>query len=74
MVDWRGVTPQPPAATPSAATRRGDRGSWESSDDAERGWLIYSRRPARRRTALLVGLAVVAAVIVSVLAYRRFQR
>ena len=66
-LDWRGVTPQPPAVTP------GDPGWWEPPDDDERPWLRPSRWPARRRTALLLGLAVVT-VIVSRLAYRRFQR
>ena len=71
MVDWRGldwrrVTPQPPAVTP------GDLGSGETPDDDERRWLERSRRPAHRRTALLLALAV--AVTVFLLVYRRFQR
>jgi hypothetical protein len=40
--------------------------------DDERAWLQAPGK-ARRRTALLVGLAVVA-VIVAWLVYRRFQR
>jgi hypothetical protein len=66
MVDWRRL-PQPPAVPPD------DLGSGETLDDDERAWLRPNRGPARRRTALLLGLAVVA-VIVSLLAYRRFQR
>jgi hypothetical protein len=65
--------PRPPAATPSAATRPGDPDSWETLPDDERAWIAEARRPARRRTTLLLGLAVVA-VIVSRLVYRRFQR
>ena len=41
MVDW--------------PRRRAHLGSWETLDDAERAWLIGSRRAARRRTALVVG-------------------
>ena len=69
-LDWRGVTPQPPAAIP------GDLGSGEAPDDDWRPWLEEpgkARRAARRRTALLAGLPVVA-VIVAWLVYRRFQR
>ena len=79
MVDWRrldmrGVTPQPPAATP------GGRGSWGKLDPADGAWLDPVRRPARQQTAFLVGLAVGAVLVgltvvkVIVLAYRRFQR
>ena len=60
MVDW--------------PRRRAHLGSWETLDDAERAWLIGSRRAARRRTALVVGLAVVAVSVPLLLAYRRFQR
>jgi heme/copper-type cytochrome/quinol oxidase subunit 2 len=76
-LDLRGVTPQPPAATP------GERGNGGKLDDDELRWLRPpdEARAARRRTALMV-LAVVAviaglvvvAVIVSLVAYRRLQR
>ena len=72
MADWRRL-PQPPAATP------GDPGWSAMPVDDERAWLQAPGK-ARRRTALLVGLAVVAVivglavVVVIVLAYRRLQR
>jgi hypothetical protein len=76
-LDWRGVTPQPPAATP------GDPGWPGKPDPADDAWLRPVRR-SRRRTALLVGLAVVAVIVglavvaviarLAVVAYRRFQR
>jgi len=72
-LDMRRVRPRPTAATP------GDLGSGGNLDEAERDWLDPSRA-ARRRTALLVGLAVVAVIVglavvaVIVLAYRRLQR
>jgi hypothetical protein len=65
MVDWSRL-PEPPAVPPA------DLGIGETLDD-ERAWLMEGRHAARRRTALLVVLAVVA-VIVARLAYRRFQR
>jgi hypothetical protein len=76
-LDWRGVTPRPTAATP------GDPGSGGTLDPADEAWLRPTRR-SRRRTALLVGLAVVAVIVglavvavivgLAVVAYRRFQR
>jgi hypothetical protein len=67
MVDWRGVTPQPQPVKPGD-----DLDSGKPLDDAERAWLKGNRWPARRRVALLLGLAV--AVTVSLLASRRLPR
>ena len=64
MVDWSRLPP-PPAVPPR------DLGIGKTLDDEL--WLREGRQAARRRTALLVVLAVVA-VIVARLAYRRFQR
>jgi hypothetical protein len=68
-LDLSGITP------PLQPVRPGDRGSGdrETISDDEKAWLIGNPWLVRLRTASLVGL-VVAAVIVSRMVYRRFQR
>jgi hypothetical protein len=72
-VDLSGIPPRPTAMTPEDVDAIWTAGTKETTlDPAERAWLEAPGK-ARQRTALLVGLAVVA-VIVSWLVYRRFQR
>jgi hypothetical protein len=67
-VDLSGIPPRPTAMTQEDV----DAAMEATLDPAERAWLRGTGK-GRQRTALLVGLAVVA-VIVSWLVYRRFQR
>jgi hypothetical protein len=68
-LDLSGVTPRPQPVRP------GDLGSGdrETISDDEKAWLKGNPWLVRLRIASLVGL-VVAAVIVSRMVYRRFQR